>query len=277
MNRFGKYVYSVMVCWLTFSLLAACAPQATTIATTAPEQGVTEEVPASDDVAPTEEQVPLRPAEFDGTITEGTIGGAPVFIGNGTLVNDAGQTLLITVTGSSQASVDEYLRSALFFFEITSDYGFAPDTEPQEKIEDLSLEKLFQDTAAENLTIEFQVSEETAKELPRGVVYLVVDPTVRQYQFNNYATRDPWDDRLYVKVQTSAGKVTARLYRQCIYRTGAVVPAPYATPISSSGAGKFDIAVQGNNSGSNTYRLTGAWSYDYTTIVYSVATQTITC
>jgi hypothetical protein len=270
MLRISNTIHRLLLLVLIIAMLAACGEQGT-----APP-----DIPATEEPNPDEPPTPegeLRPAEFDGTVVDGIIGGTPVLVGNGTIVNDAGQVLLIIVTGVSEPSIREYFNSARFNFEIRDSFDFPEDTKPEDEFPNLSVEELMQDTAAENLNIEFQVSEETAQEIPTAVVYLIVDPTVRQSQYNNYGTRDPSNDSASVTVRASAGKVTARLYRQCSYKTGTTVASGSQSSISNTGPGRFDLTVYGNNSGANTYRLTGAWNYDYSTSVASTTTTNVTC
>jgi len=230
--------------------------------------------------------VEVTSADFDGTLTEGDIGGVPVFTGVGRLRNASGQTSLIIATGVSPSSVKAYFSEAKFFFQIQDQSLKIPIVkEPVERESNLSVRDMLKDDSAEYLRIEFDLSPETAKVYPKGTLLLVVDPSVKQNQYNNYAPRNPsnitpteTDDVASVTIKVSQGQILGKLYRKCaLVASGNVVSGTQKT-LKATGSGSFDLTIKGVSAGTSTYRLTGTWSYDYGTSAPSSGTSPqITC
>jgi hypothetical protein len=226
---------------------------------------------------PEPENPELRLADFDGTINKSTIGDIPVFFGVGTLDNDIGQVLSITVTGPTSSSVEEYFNTAKFYFEIREPVDIPIVGEPAEKEPDLSVEEIMKDEEAGNLWVEFRLSEETSKEYPKGALLVIVDPTVVQNRYNNYASIDPASNIASVTIRVSQGQVLGRLYRMCILRSSGNASPGLLRTLSNSGVGRFDLTIRGVNAGNNVYRVTGLWNYDYGQDLPDSLNESVTC
>ena len=234
---------------------------------------------SAEPAVPEPEKFDLKPADFDYTVPSVTIGDIPVFLGTGSLKNDAGQVLLINVIGSSEAGVYDYFKNALFYFEITGPVDLPVVNEDTEQSPDLSNSELFKDIAADYLLIDFDLSPETVRDYPRGTLLVIVDPVVRQNQYNNYGTRNPANDLVNVTITVSQNQVEGKLYLRCAAIAGQTKRAWPGIPktLTGNGAGAFDLTIKGINAGYNKYKLTGAWSYDYTQTVLSEVVTRVTC
>jgi hypothetical protein len=231
--------------------------------------------------------VKVTPADFDGTVTEGDIGGVPVFTGVGRLRNASGQTSLIIATGASPSSVKAYFSEAKFFFQIQDQPLKIPTVnESAEREPNLSVRDMLKDASTESLRIEFDLTPEAAKTHPKGTVVFIVDPSVKQNQYNNYAPRNPsnstlteTDDVASVTIKVSQGQVEGTLYRRCAAISGQTKRASPGTPktLTGTGSGSFDLTIKGVSSGTSTYRLTGTWSYDYGNSVPGSSAPQVTC
>jgi hypothetical protein len=210
------------------------------------------------------DNVPLKSADFDGTTNEGKIGDVPVFVGVGSLTNDSGQVLEITVTGTAAETVVGYFNTAKFFFAVVDPVEIPETNELLEKEPNLSVVEIMKGEGTENLSVTFKLSKATADKYRVGAVLLVVDPTVAQNRYNHYAAVDPLSNTASVSITASQGQVTGRLYRACaLIQSGNALPGTPKT-LSATGAGSFDFTVKGTAAGDNIYRVTGRWNYDYT-------------
>ena len=265
MNRPGRIRYLLLRLLLISALLGACAPPPSA----APENAT---VPEPDNIE-------LRSAEFDGTISSGTIAGIPVFFGVGSLRKAADQVLLINVVGPTDTSVINYFNSAKFYFEIREPLDLKVAGEGEEKLPDLSNADLLKDAQMEYLIIDFDLSPETYEKYPKGTLLVVADPIVILNQYNNYGMRNPPTDRVDVTVRVSQNQVQGTLYRECSAIIGQTKSSTPGVPktLTGIGAGNFDLTVKGIKSGDNKYKLTGAWNYDYGTFVSSEVLKRITC
>lgn len=286
---FGRLLVGLL---LMSALLWACGSAVTAPTNTpaeplatGPEQAtggeptVPEPPQSNEPIVPEPNNVELRVADFDGTILTGTIADIPVFFGVGSLTNDSGQVLLINVVGSTDASVIDYFNNAKFYFEIREPVDLPVFNESEEQFPKLSNPELFKDTSAEYLLIDFDLAPETYKEYPKGTLLVIVDPIVRQNQYNNYGTRNPASDRVDVTITVSQNQVEGKLYLRCAAIVGQTKRASPGIPktLTGIGAGNFDLTIKGINAGDNKYRITGAWNYDYNTAVLSELLSRITC
>jgi hypothetical protein len=187
--------------------------------------------------------------------------------------------LLINVVGSTESSVIDYFSTAQFYFEIQEPLSFEPVSEGEEKMPDLSNAELFKDTPMEYLLIDFDLSPETYTQYPKGTLFVVVDPIVKQNQYNNYGMRNPATDRVDVTMTVAQNQVEGTLYLECRAISGQTKRSTPGNPktLTGIGAGDFDLTIKGINAGDNKYRLTGAWNYDYSTFVSSEVLARITC
>ena len=299
MNRPGRIRYLLLRLLLISALLGACAPPPSAPpenATEPPSTGQATEPPATEPATelpttepgqapvniptvPEPDNIELRSAVLDGTISSGTIAGITVFFGVGRLTNAADQVLLINVVGPTDTSVIDYFNSAKFYFEIRGPIDLEVAYEGEKKLPDLSNADLFKDAQMEYLIIDFDLSPETYEKYTKGTLLVVVDPTVRQNQYNNYGMRNPPTDRVDVTMKVSQNQVEGTLYRECaaiIGQTKRSTPALSKT-LTGIGAGDFDLTIKGINSGDNKYKVTGAWNYDYSNFVPSELVKRITC
>ena len=299
MNRPGRIRYLLLRLLLISALLGACAPPPSAPpenATEPPSTGQATEPPATEPATeppttepgqapvniptvPEPDNIELRSAVLDGTISSGTIAGITVFFGVGRLTKAADQVLLINVVGPTDTSVNNYFNSAKFYFEIRGPLDLEVAGEGGEKLPDLSNADLLKDAQMEYLIIDFDLSPETYEKYPKGTLLVVADPIVILNQYNNYGMRNPPTDRVDVTVRVSQNQVQGTLYHECIAITGQTKSSTPGVPktLTGIGTGDFDLTVKGIKSGENKYKLTGAWNYDYSTFVKSELLKRITC
>ena len=299
MNGPGRIRYLLLRLLLISALLGACAPPPSAPpegATVPPSIELTTEAPSTEPATeppttepgqapvnvptvPEPDNIELRSAEFDGTISSGTIAGIPVFFGVGSLRKAADQVLLINVIGPTETSVIDYFNNAKFYFEIREPLDLEVTSEGEEELPALINADLLKDAQMEYLIIDFDLSPETYEKYTKGTLLVVADPTVRQNQYNNYGMRNPPTDRVDVTMKVSQNQVEGTLYRECaaiIGQTKRSTPALSKT-LTGIGAGDFDLTIKGINSGDNKYKVTGAWNYDYSNFVPSELVKRITC
>lgn len=284
--------FCLFICFiLSTTLVSACQPTPAPVVTLPPstEESKTvtvstpvsatlpaKETPSAEATVPVPEKYELREAKFD-IITKEELGDLTVYVGSGSVTNDMGQTLLITVTGSSETSVTDYLKTTKFYFEIREPMEFLVKDEIPVDLPKLSVQELLRDANVENLRIDFDLSTDTKIEYPKGSVLLIIDPTVKQNQYNNYAAKNPITDKALVTVSVSQGKVEGRLYLECACIQSKTASVSYPKTLSGVGSGYFDLTIKGLNTGNNTYNLVGTWNYGYTTAVTSEAVSKIEC
>ena len=264
-----KTIFSIFCLALLVGLVSACASARTVASKTAPPQPT----------VPEPEKYELKTVDFPGPVTSYNLDDLPVFVGLGSLTNDLGQTLEITVTGSTEGSVTDYLKTARIYFEIREPIAIPIVDEEKIELPKLSVRELLKDEKMENLRIDFDLSLDTKYKNPKGSVLVIIDPTVRQNQYNNYCARNPDTDRSDVTITVSQGRVEGTLYRQCAAIAGQTKTASVGIPKTLSGAGSryFDLVIKGLNAGDNIYRLVGSWNYDYGASVTSEAVIRVTC
>lgn len=221
----------------------------------------------------------LTPAKFEQVIKVDAPTGGAMFVSTGLFQNQTDQTFIITVTGRTEEAVTTYIDKTLFYLEAS----VSPISVNKDQVENIKLDvsgKSLLDTDladpnTESLIIEMDLAPEYAAEHFKDGYDLAfqIDPTVARGYTHHYSARHV-SPSLSTRLSASFGSVTGNLYRNCI-STGATPISAGATrdlPLSTSGYAWYDLAVTGNNSGSNTYSIVQGlwsnWSY-YITSIYS--------
>jgi hypothetical protein len=260
MNTYNKTVHRFLKFLLIVSLANAC-----TVESSGSTSSTVSENPLLTENTPTEENLDLQTANFDGIVIKDTVEGLPVYIGSGSVPNNQGETLQITAAGTSDSYVIDYFKTAKFYFEIReTSIPLGPNVSPIQMVNFSLSEALSADKA--NLLITIDLPSTAKEKYPKGTVFVEVDPVLGQNQQHIYLPTDPSTNQVDVEVTSQQGAVEGSLYLQNVGLMDTKKTQGPNIPeiISGVGNGIFDFVVSGLEIGNNEYRLRGNWSYGIT-------------
>jgi hypothetical protein len=191
-------------------------------------------------------------------------------------VEGVGRAVVVTVTGASEVSVQNFVDEAKFGFELAEAEAIQPGgdvqgsdgVDPEEDMpREIDPKDLLDDPASSNLYIEFRLTNRAVAQKPEGVLIATVDPQVPFGAYHNFYVRDPssvLNDTATVAMTVSTGEASGWLFLNCRYAGWMRRSAsnPYGE-LKASGVGRFDFFVYGRQHATSTYQLKGTWSYSY--------------
>ncbi len=248
MNGYREIPHEIVTVLMLASLLSACSGTG---------------VPLTPQLATATPQT----ATFDETTIKAVklLSSLEVFVGSGTVMNNQGETLEITATGTSSDYLVEFFKAARFSFEVSG-----TSKPPSVNVNPIQTARFSVDDALKadkrNLLIQFDIPVSVKEKYPKGSISVVVDPLIGEKLQHIYLPTNPSTNQADVEVRSLQGAVQGDLYLRDVglLDTRAITVQDPPQTLSGAGEGLFDFVVTGMGPGNSEYQFRGTWSYDLT-------------